>query len=67
MKRLLKMGMRAGWHRGVMRGSRMWLIVGGVSLVGHLARRALARREDVIWSGEVSPDQVVTVRHLPPS
>ncbi len=66
MNRLLRMGMRAGFTRGVQGGNRAWLVVGGFSLLGHLARKALKRDEEVLWSGTVGPDQVLTVRHLPP-
>jgi hypothetical protein len=66
VNRLLRAGMRAGWSRGVQGGSQAWVVVGAASLVGHLARKALKREDEVIWSGEVGRDQVVTVRHLPP-
>ncbi|MGH9076541.1 MAG: hypothetical protein ACRDY0_03675 [Acidimicrobiales bacterium] len=60
---LLRAGMRHGWRRGVVGGNRAWVVVGGAALVGHLARRALAREEDVIWSGELGPGQVLDVKH----
>lgn len=64
--RLLKAGMRVGWARGVQGGNRAWLVVGALSVLGHLARKGLKRPEDVLWTGEVRPGQVLTVRHLPP-
>lgn len=64
MTRVLRALIRAGWNKGVRGGSRPWLMVGAVALLGELARRGLSRREEVIWSGPVAPGQVVTVRHL---
>ncbi len=61
MRRLLRFGMRHAWRRGVLDGNRTWIVIGGVSLVGHLALRALKREDEVLWSGEVAPGQVVTV------
>lgn len=63
MKRLLRAGMRQAWRRGILEGSRAWIVVGGVSLVGHLALKALKRNDEVIWSGELTPGQVLTVTH----
>jgi hypothetical protein len=65
MKWLFRSGMRQGWRRGVLGGNRVWVVIGGVAAVAHLARRALTRDEDVVWSGELSPGQVLTVRHDP--
>jgi hypothetical protein len=67
VNRLLRAAMRQGWRKGVVGGNRAWIVVGGLAVVGHLGRRALTRSEDVLWSGEVAPGQVVTVQHLPPS
>ena len=64
MSWLLRAGLRHGWRRGVVGGSRAWTVVGGVALVGYLGRKALTRNEDVLWSGEVAPGQVLTVQHV---
>ena len=61
----MRAGMRQGWRRGVLGGNRAWAVIGGVAAIGHLARRALARDEDVVWSGELAPGQVLTVRNDP--
>ncbi len=64
MNWLVRAGMRHGWRRGVVGGSRAWTVVGGVALLGYLGGRALTRREEVLWSGEVAPGQILTVQHL---
>lgn len=65
MGALLRLLMRQGLHRGLLGGSRAWVIIGGIGVLGHLARKGLTRDEDILWSGEVAPGQVVTVRHEP--
>lgn len=65
MNKLLRAGMRYGWKRGVVDGNRAWLVVGAAALVGHLGRRAMTRRDEVLWSGTVEPGQVLTVRTIP--
>jgi len=64
MNWLLRAGLRHGWRRGVVGGSRVWAVVGGVALVGYLGRKALTRSDEVLWSGEVAPGQVLTVQHI---
>jgi hypothetical protein len=55
--------MREGWYRGMLDGSRPWIVIFGASVLGRLATRALKREYEVLWSGEVKPGQVVTVRN----
>lgn len=62
MNKLLRAGMRYGWQRGVVDGNRLWVVVGAAALVGHLGRRAMTRRDEVLWSGPVAPGQVLTVQ-----
>lgn len=65
MRWLLRAGMRHGWRKGILGGSSTWVVVGGAAVIGHLARKALVRSEDVIWSGELAPGHVLTVHHEP--
>jgi hypothetical protein len=60
---LLREAMRQGWKRGVVGRSRGWTVVGGLALLGYLARRSLPRRDELLWAGEVPPGQVLTVQH----
>lgn len=64
MNWLLRAGIRNGWHRGIVGGNRAWVIVGAAALLAHLGRRALTRSDEVLWSGEVAPGQVLTVRQI---
>jgi hypothetical protein len=69
MKRLIRLlvrsGMRNGWRRGVVDGNRTWIYVGGLALVGHLAGRALARQEEVVFKELLKPGESLRITHLP--
>jgi hypothetical protein len=62
---LLRAGMRRGWSRGVVDGNRTWVLVGGLALVGHLAGRALARHEEVVFKELLKPGESFRITHLP--
>jgi hypothetical protein len=66
--RLLRMairaGMRQGWRRGVREGSRAWVVVGGVALLGHLAGRALGRKEETVFKEMLKPGESFRITHL---
>lgn len=63
--RLVRAGMRKGWQRGVKRGERAWVVVGGLALIGHLAGRAWAHRERVVVRERIRPGEVLQVTHSP--
>ncbi len=71
MRRLLRLALRAGmargWRRGVVEGNRTWVVVGGLALLGHLAGRALAREEEVVFRELIKPGESFRVTHLDPS
>ena len=60
---LVRRGLRLGWRRGVQGGNRAWVAVGGVALLGHLAGRALSRRERTVIRERIRPGEVFTVTH----
>jgi hypothetical protein len=63
LDRVFRLGMRHGWRRGVMRGNPVWVVVGAVALVLHLAGKALRRDEEVVISEKLLPGESVTVTH----
>lgn len=67
MKRLvrwaLRQGMRRGFDRGVVDGNRGWVLVGGLSLLGHLAGRALHREPEVVFSEKLRPGESLRITH----
>ncbi len=69
MKRLLrsviKAGMRHGFRKGVTEGNRAWVVIGGIALVGHLAGRAIGRKEEIVFSEPLRAGQSFQITHLP--
>jgi hypothetical protein len=51
---LIRFGMKNGWRRGVVGGNRLWVILGGAALLGHLAGRALRREPEVLFLEELA-------------
>lgn len=65
LRTLIRVGMRRGWSRGVVEGNRAWVVIGGIALVGHLAGRALGRKEAVVFRERLEPGQSFRVSHTP--
>jgi hypothetical protein len=63
LDRLFRAGMRHGWSRGVRDGNPVWIAVGGVALVGYLARRVLPRQAEVVFSEKLGPGQSIRITH----
>ncbi|HUE59642.1 MAG TPA: hypothetical protein VMO88_08685 [Acidimicrobiales bacterium] len=61
--RAISTGIRRGWDRGIGKGQRVWLVVGGVALLARVARSALHREPEVVLSKEIRPGESVTVTH----
>ncbi|CAB4898843.1 unannotated protein [freshwater metagenome] len=54
-----------GLHRGLLGGSRGWLIAGGTFWTVRLLRRALGRREEVVALEVLRPGQVLRLEAIP--
>ena len=65
--RLIRVGIRRGWDRGLGDGNRFWLVVGGVAVVARLARRALNREPEVVFSEKLSAGETIRITHEPSS
>jgi hypothetical protein len=58
--------LRQAWRRGVLGGSRLWIVLGAAALLGRYGRRALKRSEDVVYSERLFPGQKLVISHEPP-
>ncbi len=63
MSWLIRLGLRQGWKRGVLGGNRAFIVVGGAALIGHLARRALVKEPDVVFSELLGPGESIRITH----
>ena len=61
--RLIRVGIRRGWDRGLGDGNRFWLVVGGVAVVARLARRAMHREAEVVFSEKLSAGESIRITH----
>lgn len=63
VQKLLRMGMRHGWEKGVVDGSPAWLVVGGVALLGYLGGKVMRRQPEVVYSEKLSPGESIRITH----
>jgi hypothetical protein len=66
MRRLIGLVMRKGWRRGVLGGSRPWLIAGILAFGVNLMQRLAAKEPQVVYREELAPGEAVLIRHLGP-
>lgn len=57
---------RLGITRGLIGGSRGWLVVGGVAWGLRVVRRAAGRHEEVLTIEKLKPGETIQVRALEP-
>lgn len=66
MANLLRTFARLGLRRGLLGGSRRWLIVGVVATGLRVAGRLAARKPEVVFTGELSPGDRIQIRAIDP-
>ncbi len=57
---------RAGVYRGLLGGSRMWMVIGGIVWSGRIFRRLFGRSETLAAREVLAPGQFVTIRTIQP-
>jgi hypothetical protein len=63
---LLRSLARNGMRRGLLNGSRPWLII-GISATGlRIAARLLAKKPEVVFSSKLLPGERIQISALPP-
>jgi hypothetical protein len=67
MNRLVRLALRNGWRRGILGGSRPWLVAGGVALGVRVVQRMTGAEEQVVYSEELRPGETLVVAHGRPS
>jgi hypothetical protein len=66
VNRLIAVAISKGWREGVLRGSRPWLIAGGVALTVRLLQRAAERERVVVYRQELPVGETLTIAHESP-
>jgi hypothetical protein len=67
MNALARWLLRNGWRRGVLQGSRPWLIAGGVATGYRVVRRLAGRTERIVYSEELRPGETLVIAHEGPA
>jgi hypothetical protein len=63
MNRLISVAISKGWREGVLKGSRPWMIAGGLALAFRLFQRAARREQIVIYHAELPAGETLTIAH----
>lgn len=57
---------RGGFRRGLLGGSRTWLILGITATGLRVMTRLLANKPEVVYSAKLHPGEVLRITALPP-
>jgi hypothetical protein len=57
---------RKGFRRGLLGGENIWLVLGAAALVARFTTRALAKKEEVVFSEELGIGERIVITHSPP-
>ncbi len=63
VQRVLRLGMRRGWNRGVVDGNPAWLVVGALALLGYLAGKVMHREAEVVFSEKLQAGESIRITH----
>ena len=55
--------LRQGFRRGVLGGSRRWLVIGGAALGARVLGKLARREPEVVYCEELSPGESLLVAH----
>ena len=66
MKRLMRLALRNGWRRGILQGSRPWMVVGGVALGLRVVQRLTGSGEKIVYSEKLLPGETLVIAHQRP-
>jgi hypothetical protein len=59
----VRYGMRRGFDRGLVDGSRGWVVLGGLAALAHLAGRALHRESEVVFLHKLEAGESLRITH----
>ena len=63
MSRLLRLALRNGLTKGLLGGSRPWLVVGGVALGWRILRKIAGSEPVVVYSEKLDAGETVVIAH----
>jgi hypothetical protein len=63
VNRLIGLGISKGWREGVLKGSRLWMVAGGLALAARAVQWAARREETVVYHEELPAGETLTIAH----
>lgn len=60
---MLRFLLRTGFRKGVMGGSRRWLVIGGAALGVKVLRKLAGSEPEVVLSETLSPGETLIIAH----
>ena len=63
MQRLLRLLLRNGLRKGLLGGSRPWLVLGGVAAGLRVLRWIAGSEPEVVYSEKLEPGETVVIAH----
>jgi hypothetical protein len=63
MRLLMRLALRNGWRRGVLQGSRPWLVAGGVALGFRVVARLTGSEAKIVYSEKLLPGETLVIAH----
>jgi hypothetical protein len=66
MNRLIGVALSRGWREGVLGGSRLWMIAGGVALTIRLLQRLADRERVIVYTEQLPVGETMTIAHESP-
>jgi hypothetical protein len=64
MNSLIRLGIRRGFQLGLLRGSRLWLLVGGLALGARMVQRMVEKESVVAYQEELAPGEKLIITNF---
>jgi hypothetical protein len=64
MNRLIRLGIRHGWRRGILEGKRSWMVIGAVAVGARAMQQLAGRKEVVVYSERLETGDALLISNL---
>jgi hypothetical protein len=66
MNRLVRLALRNGWRKGILQGSRPWLVAAGLALGLRVVKRLTGPEAKIVYSERLQPGETLVIAHQRP-
>jgi hypothetical protein len=64
MNRLIRLGIRQGWRRGILEGKRSWMVIGAMAISARAMQQLAGRKEVVVYSEKLETGGTLLISNL---